>query len=83
MRTIVAIIYYNSSRFKQSSLKGKLGSKGGTVLGAPIEFCSFLEESTQKMAQLALTGVFQQNFQECSDFVTNSCGPWDSSCGKS
>ena len=74
MHTIVAITYYNSSRFKQYS-KGKLGSKGGTVLRAPILFCSFLEDSTQKMAQLALTGVFQQNFQECSDFVTNSCEP--------
>ena len=38
------------------------------------------------MAQLALKGVFQQNFQECSDFVTKvmSYGEsWDSSCEKS
>ena len=82
MRTILAIIYYNSSRFKQS-LKGKLGSKGGTSAESTHLVCSFLEDSTQKMAQLALKGVFQQNFQECSDFVTNSCGPWDSSCAKS
>ena len=32
---------------------------------------------------ITLKGVFQQNFQECNDFVTNSCGPWDSSCQKS
>ena len=32
---------------------------------------------------LTLKGVFQQNVQDCSDFVTNSCGPWDSSCEKS
>ena len=32
---------------------------------------------------LILKGVFKQNFQEGSDFVTNSCGPWDSSCEKS
>ena len=33
--TIMAIIYYNSSRFKQS-LKWNLRSKGGTVMRAPI-----------------------------------------------
>ena len=61
----------------------KVGGKGGTVLRAPIQFCSFLEDSTQKMAQLALKGIFQQTFQEYSDFVTNSYGEsWDSSCEK-
>ena len=35
MHTIAAIIYYNSSRFKQS-LKWKLESKCGTVVRAPI-----------------------------------------------
>ena len=36
------------------------------------------------MAQLALKGVFQQNFREYSDFVTNSYGEsWDSSCENS
>ena len=35
MHTIMAVTYYNSSRFKQS-LKWKLESKGGTVLRAPI-----------------------------------------------
>ena len=38
----------------------------------------------QKIAQLALKGIFQQNFQEYSDFVRNSYGEsWDSSCEKS
>ena len=44
----------------------------------------FLEDNTQKMVQLTVKGVFQQNFQECSDFVTISYGEsWDSSCEKS
>ena len=36
------------------------------------------------MVRLVLKGVFQQNFQEYSDFVTNSYVEfWDSSCEKS
>lgn len=69
MCTIVAIIYYNSTRFKQS-FKMKVG-KQDWHSAESTHLVLLLFEGHQKMARLVLKGVFQQNSQECSDFVKN------------